>query len=119
MQNHPFIPRHACLTAISCPPTLSLPSVILLYPPSPPLRAARHTLIMRTCPTRRRDRAREICLSISRQPRVNQQPLTSTIRLVAHSFFFSLSRLQGSLNAPRHHRRDRTLRTGNQEGEVR
>lgn len=36
MQNHPFIPRHACLAAISCLPTLPAALCLPFFPPSPP-----------------------------------------------------------------------------------
>lgn len=43
MQNHPFIPRHACLAAISCPP---VPPSALLFRRSP---GPGCILITRTC----------------------------------------------------------------------
>lgn len=76
MQNHPFIPRHACLAAISCPP--APPAALCLSLP-PPLFCPRCILITRTCFPSLAARSREICLSISRQPRVNQHPLTPVL----------------------------------------
>lgn len=85
MQNHPFIPRHACLAAISCPPT---PPAALCLSLPPPLFCPRCILITRTCFPSLAARPREICLSISRQPRVNQHPLTPVLPgCPRHTFF--------------------------------
>lgn len=90
MQNHPFIPRHACLAAISCP----LPSS-----PARPRFCPRCILITRTCSPSLTDRPREICLSISRQPRVNQHPLTPVLPgRPRHTFSpITFARFQNSL----------------------
>lgn len=102
MQNHPFIPRYACLTAISCPPTfapLSRPFPILfgLHEIHTHIHILSFSLLSCSYPSVYFNNAavlflsgrpREICLSISRQPRVNQHPLTPAGRPPSTGLFF-------------------------------
>lgn len=80
MQNHPFIPRHACLAAISCPPAPSpLPPLSSFPPLFPPALSQVYFNNANVLSLSLAGRPREICLSISRQPRVNQHPLTPAL----------------------------------------